>query len=152
MFALTVKRCTVSGMDRSRPEVATAAALLIFGAFQLALAGGAPWGRAAYGGSRHGSLPGHLRAISGVAAVGYGTGAGLVFGGVGSPRARIRGFTVLSIFMGIGTAANGVSRSPVERALWTPLSAATSALAWRSRTALEYDLPGSGSANGAPGP
>lgn len=128
-------RDSVFGMKRDRGEAATAGALLVFGAFQVALAAGAPWGRAAYGGSRHGTLPGHLRVISSVAALGYGTAAVLIVGDVGLPKARRRAFTALSIFMAVGTAANGASRSPVERKLWTPLAAATSALAWRSHLA-----------------
>jgi hypothetical protein len=40
----------------------------------------------------------------------------------------------LSTFMGIGAVTNGASRSSVERALWTPLTAATTVLAWRART------------------
>lgn len=122
-------------MDSSRPEQATAAALAALGAFQTALAAGAPWGRAAYGGARRGVLPGNLRAISGVAALGYGTGVVLVLRGSGSPRARARAFTALSAFMGIGMVANGASRSPVERFVWTPATAATAVLAWRSRDA-----------------
>ncbi len=121
-------------MDTSRPEAATAAALVAVTAFQIALAVGAPWGRAAYGGARRGTLPGRLRAISGVAALGYGTGAVLIVRGSGSPRARSRAFTALSVLMGIGAVANGVSRSPLERAVWTPVTVATAALAWRSRT------------------
>lgn len=122
-------------MDTSPPERATGVALVGLSAFQIALAFGAPWGRAAYGGTRHGTLPNHLRAISGVAALGYGTGAVLVLRGSGSPRARARGFTTLSVFMGIGTVANGASRSAVERAVWTPMTALMTVLAWRSRTA-----------------
>ena len=122
-------------MDVSRPERATAAALVAIGVFQIALAAGAPWGRAAYGGTRHGTLPNHLRAISGMAALGYGTGAVLVLRGSGSPRARTRAFTTLSVFLGVGALTNGASRSPVERAVWTPVTAATAVLAWRSRTA-----------------
>ena len=122
-------------MDTSRPERATAAALVAIGAFQIALAVGAPWGRAAYGGIRHGTLPNHLRAISGMAALGYGTGAVLVLRDSGSPRARARAFTTLSVFLGIGAVTNGASRSPVERAVWTPVAAVTAVLAWRSRTA-----------------
>jgi hypothetical protein len=121
-------------MDAKGSEQATAAGLVVLGAFQVALAAGAPWGRAAYGGTNHGSLPGHLRAISGLAAVGYATGAVLVLRGAGSPQARGRAFTALSVFMGIGAVANGASRSPVERALWTPVTAATAAFALRSRT------------------
>lgn len=122
-------------MDTSRWEQATAAALAALGAFQIALAVGAPWGRAAYGGNHPGVLPNHLRVISGVSALGYGTGAVLVLRGSGSPQARARAFTALTAFMGIGVVANGASRSPVERVVWTPVTAVTTVLAWRSRTA-----------------
>lgn len=121
-------------MRTDRPEQATAAALATVGAFQAALAVGAPWGRAAYGGAHRGTLPSNLRAISGVAALGYGTGAVLVLRGSGSTQGRARAFTALSLFMAIGTLANGASRSPVERAVWTPVTAATTVSAWRSRT------------------
>jgi hypothetical protein len=120
-------------MNISGTEKATAAALATVGAFQLALTVGAPWGSAAYGGTRPGTLPSHLRAISGVAAVGYSTGAVLIVRGAGSAPARARAFTTLSVFMTIGTIANGASRSLVERAIWTPVTAATAVLAWRSR-------------------
>lgn len=122
-------------MVTTRPERATAAALVVIGGFQAALAAGAPWGRAAYGGAHGGTLPLHLRTISGVAAVTYGGGAALIVRGSGTPGSRSRAFTVLSVFMGVGVVANGASRSPVERALWTPVTAATAVLAWRSRTA-----------------
>ena len=122
-------------METSRPEQATAAALAALGAFQVALAIGAPWGRAAYGGTRSGGLPHHLRVISGVSALAYGTGAVLVLRGNGSPRARARAFTALTAFMSLGVVANGASRSPVERAVWTPVTAVTAVLAWRSRSA-----------------
>lgn len=105
----------------------------MLGAFQGALAAGAPWGRAAYGGTRPGALPGHLRAVSGVAGVAYLTGAVLALRGSGTPQARRRAFTALSAFMGIGVVANGASRSPVERAPWTPLTTITAVSSWRSR-------------------
>lgn len=117
----------------SRAERATAAALATVGAFQLALAVGAPWGSAAYGGARHGTLPARLRVVSGVAAVGYGTGVVLIVRGAGSAPVRARAFTSLSVLMTIGTVANGASPSLVERALWTPVTAATAVVAWRSR-------------------
>jgi len=119
----------------SKPEQATAAALVVIGAFQTALALGAPWGQAAYGGTRHGTLPNHLRTISGVTALAYGSSAILIMRGSGTPRARSRAYTALSALMGIGVIANAASRSPVERAIWTPVTAATAVLAWRSRTA-----------------
>jgi hypothetical protein len=125
---------SLAGMNISRTEQATAASLATVAAFQLALAVGAPWGRAAYGGTRRGTLPSHLRAISGVAAVGYGTGAVLIARGNGSARVRTRAFTTLSALMALGTIANGASPSLVERAVWTPVAAATAVFAWRSRT------------------
>jgi len=41
--------------------------------------------------------------------------------------------TALSVFMGVGVVANGASRSPIERVIWTPMTAITAVLAWRSR-------------------
>ncbi|GAA4285613.1 hypothetical protein GCM10022261_31440 [Brevibacterium daeguense] len=99
-------------MAISRSERATATGLLFVSTFQSLLASGAPWGRAAYGGTTDGVLPGRLRVISAVAALGYGTGAILVLRGSGSPRNRARAFTALSAFMGLGVIVNGASRSP----------------------------------------
>jgi hypothetical protein len=118
----------------SRTEQATAAALATLGGFQLALAAGAPWGRAAYGGAHPGALPRHLRTVSGVAALGYGTGVALIVCRAGSARVRARAFTTLSVVMTVGTIANGASPSLVERAVWTPVTAATAVSAWRSRS------------------
>lgn len=117
----------------SRSEQATATSLTVIGLFQVALAAGAPWGQAAYGGAHRGTLPVRLRAVSAAAGVAYGTGAALVWSDVGSPRARRRGFTGLSMFMAVGALVNGASRSAVERTLWTPLTAATAVSCWRSR-------------------
>jgi hypothetical protein len=120
----------------TRPERSTALALGVLGLFQAALAAGAPWGRAAYGGTHRGTLPVHLRALSGVASVSYCSGAILVLRGNGAPRARRRAFAALSVFMSVGVIANGLSRSPVERALWTPITAAAAVSSWRSRPPL----------------
>jgi len=117
----------------TRPERTTAAAMTVLGAFQAALAAGAPWARAAYGGSHYGTLPSHLRTISGMASVAYFSGTVLVIRGSGSPRARRRAFTALSIFMGVGVLANGASRSTMERVLWTPVTAVAAVSSWRSR-------------------
>jgi lysylphosphatidylglycerol synthetase-like protein (DUF2156 family) len=122
-------------MSSTRSERATAAALVSIGAFQAALAAGAPWGRAAYGGGHSGTLPQHLRTVSAFAAVIYGAGAALIVRGSGSTRLRTRGLTALSLFMGVGIVANGASRSRIERVIWTPITAITALLAWRSRNA-----------------
>lgn len=108
---------TTEGAMRMPNQVAaaergTAVALMTLGGFQAALAGGAPWGRAAYGGAHHGTLPPRLRAISGVAALGYGTAAVLVLGGSGAPAVRARAFAGLSLVMSLGSVANGASRPP----------------------------------------
>lgn len=120
-------------VDTKRSEHGTAAALVVLSAFQAALAGGAPWGRAAYGGTRNGVLPRHLRVVSLFASTVYGIGAVGIIRGGGSARVRQRGFTGLSVFMSLGVLANGASRSSVERAIWTPFTAATAVLAWRAR-------------------
>ena len=48
--------------------VAATAGLAVVAAFQVALAAGAPWGRAAWGGQHQGRLPARLRIASAVAA------------------------------------------------------------------------------------
>ena len=125
---------SLSSTKFTRAERGAAAALVLVGTFQLSLAAGAPWGRAAYGGYHPGVRPTRLRAVSSVAAAVYGTGAALILSGRGTPGARTRGFTILSAFMAVGALANGASRSPVERALWTPVTIAAAVCAWRSRS------------------
>jgi ABC-type transport system involved in cytochrome c biogenesis permease subunit len=114
-------------------ERATAAVLAGVGTFQALLAAGAPWAAASWGGRHRGVLPGRLRAVSGVGAVAYFGAAGFIAGGKGRPDARSTTFTAISIWMGVGTIANAMSPSRVERLIWTPTCAATTALAWRSR-------------------
>ncbi|NYJ01729.1 hypothetical protein HNR19_002427 [Nocardioides thalensis] len=120
-------------MTATRPELTTATVLAGLGIFQAALAAGAPWGRAAYGGTHDGTLPRHLRMISGAASVAYGTTAVLAVRGSGTPDVRRTAYTALSVFMGLGTLANAASRSPVERAIWTPVAATATVSAWRAR-------------------
>lgn len=124
---------SLEDMVTVRAQNGTAAGLATIGAFQLGLALGAPWGRASHGGAHRGTLPTHLRAISGIAALGYCAGAVLILRGSGSPQLRTHSFTTLAVVMGVGTLANAASRSPIERAIWTPMTALTSVLAWRSR-------------------
>lgn len=109
-----------------RPASAMSAAglFLVVAAFQAALAAGAPWGRAAYGGVHAGRLPARLRASSGVATVVYGVLAALTL------RARsgaviTRRILMSTVYvMALGTLMNLASRSRVERALWTPVAGA----------------------------
>lgn len=98
-------------------------------AFQLALAAGAPWGRAAYGGLWPGVLPRGLRINSLVfGAVVYPLVILYVLdaGGVAElerlPGSRTVIVWVFAVFFAVGTLANAFSRSKVER-LWAPVTA-----------------------------
>lgn len=113
---------------------ATAAGLGTLAAFQLALAAGAPWGRASYGGGHAGVLPDHLRAVSAGATLVY---SGLTYALV-HPRTpasfRRRLLTGVVAVMGLATVVNGISRSLPERVIWTPVSALLAVTAWRARS------------------
>ncbi|WP_395638081.1 hypothetical protein [Pseudolysinimonas sp.] len=95
--------------------------------FQLALAAGAPWGRAAYGGQAPGVLPRQFRLSSVVAAV--------VWSGVALVVARHGGIPVwaplpdswlpVAVWVVVGLLAiavvlNTITRSRIERAIWLP--------------------------------
>ena len=107
------------------------AAVLYLGlsAFQLALAVGAPWGRAAFGGQHPGTLPARLRVSSAVATV--------VWTAVALIVARHAGFPVwaplpdawLAVAVWVATALgvvavalNALTPSRIERAIWLPTS------------------------------
>ena len=102
-------------------------------AFQLAIAAGAPLGRASYGGAHPGVLPDHLRVVSG--------GATLLYCGLAVAVARQRTpahvrrqvLTGITALMGVGAVANGMSPSGPERAIWTPTCSVLALSAWRAR-------------------
>lgn len=122
-------------MRSSARDARSGAAVLlaIFGVFQACLAGGAPWGRAAYGGTHPGRLPVTHRRVSAVAAPVYWAAAAFTASSVGSPPARRRVLTGLTAWLVVGVAANAASRSRWERLIWTPLCAITAACTWRAR-------------------
>jgi hypothetical protein len=102
--------------------------LVVVIVFQLALALGAPLGKAAWGGRHQGVLPTRFRIASGVVgAIIYPLiivgvldatfGDDQLLPGNGAPA-----MWVLTAVFTVGAVANFVSRSPVER-LWTPVSA-----------------------------
>jgi hypothetical protein len=109
---------------------ATVAVLLaIIGVFQLALALGAPWGKAAWGGRIEGVLPARLRIASGVAAIlVYPLIALLMLGSARVvevdwlPTGEVVMWVVTAFFT-LGALANLASRSKVER-VWSPVSLA----------------------------
>lgn len=105
--------------------------LLTQAGFQACLAVGLPWGRAAYGGQNCGTLPARYRWISAGAAVAYAaTALALTRGGAQRQRVLLSGVAAL---MASGGLLNAISRSPLERGLWTPYCALTAVLAWRAR-------------------
>lgn len=108
--------------------VATVAAVGLVGValFQLAIAAGAPLGRASWGGTHADTLPTRLRVISAVAVVFWGYSALVVLrrGGVGSfavPEGLARGGTwVLFGLLLVSALANFASPSRWERYFWGP--------------------------------
>lgn len=112
--------------------IAGAVALALFGGlvlFQLALATGAPWGRAAYGGQHPGVLPVRFRLSSAIAAVVWTVVALSVARRAGlpiwSPVPDVALPIVCWIVVGLSVVAvvlNAITRSRVERAIWLPVT------------------------------
>lgn len=105
------------------------ALLLLAGAFQAALALGAPFGAAAWGGGHAGVLPLELRWSSAAAVAVYLWIARFV----ASPRpTRVRrpALAVLTLLFAIGALLNLVSPSWVERAVWVPVAGMLSCRLW----------------------
>jgi hypothetical protein len=110
------------------PGGVAAAGFVLVAMFQAALALGAPWGRAAWGGA-HRRLPGGLRIASAVAVILWLAAAlvvlaraGYVWSPIPSGVARW-GTWVLFGLLVVGTLMNVVSRSRPERLIQTPIAA-----------------------------
>ena len=121
--------------------------LVLQAGFQAALALGAPWGAASWGGGTDGVLPAGLRAASGVAAVLWLLVALVVVRRLLGPVGRRRVLLVLAVYLSLGVVLNLASPSPLERAVWTPFTLVTAALAWwcwrtARRERAEAPLPG----------
>lgn len=106
--------------------------LVGFAAFQAALAFGAPWGEAAYGGRNAGVLPAAPRVSSVVAVPIYLALAGVAFGRIGSPTVRRRVLRVAAVLLGAGALLNLASPSIVERMIWVPASVVAAISMWRA--------------------
>ena len=114
------------------PTTAGRAAATLIGTtalFQVALAIGAPWGAAAWGGQHPGVLPARTRWAS--------AGSALVLASVAvvagtpdlvGPVLRRRVLVGATGYFALGTVINAASRSPVERAIWTPVALTTAGL------------------------
>jgi hypothetical protein len=107
--------------------VAAAIGCLGVAVFQVALAAGAPLGRAAWGGA-HERLPRHLRVASAAAAGVWVFAALIVLAAAGfeaSPiPAAVAGWAtwVLAAFLLVGAVMNLLSRSRLERIIWGPVA------------------------------
>ncbi|TBT95096.1 hypothetical protein [Propioniciclava tarda] len=112
----------------STPErIALPALLAGQGLFQAALACGAPWGAAAWGGTEPGRLPTNKRIASGAAAIVYLALAARSITALGhTPSMALAGL------MALGTATNAASPSRWERFGWAPYTATIGCLAWRA--------------------
>jgi hypothetical protein len=105
-----------------------AAGFVLVASFQAALALGAPWGRAAWGGA-HRRLPGGLRIASAVAVVLWLVAALVVLARAGYgwspiPLSVARwGTWLLFGLLVVGTLMNLASRSRPERLIQTPVAA-----------------------------
>ncbi len=111
--------------------VVAAALLGVVMAFQLALALGAPWGAAAWGGQSPGVLPTPMRIASAAAGlIAYPLLIAVVLAASGLiddgwlPVDGTIVMWVLAALLGVGAIMNFVSRSPPER-LWGPVALAT---------------------------
>jgi len=118
---------TESVRTARRAAFATAIGLMIIAAFQLALALGVPWGRAAYGGTSATLEPG-LRIASGIATFVWLLAAAVVlgragyWGSAGWSRTFSWGTWVVAGLLALGAVANFASSSPWERFGWGPLA------------------------------
>lgn len=97
-------------------------------AFQTALALGAPWGAAAWGGTHSGVLPARLRVASTLGAVGWSGAAAIAAGLVGGETARRRVLRGTAAFAALSVPLNAASRSRIERVVWVPLTAVGASL------------------------
>jgi hypothetical protein len=93
--------------------------------FQLALAAGAPWGKASYGGAWEGTLPKGMR-INSLVFGAFLYPLGILYlldaGGVAEfdfLRANGLVLWVLVFFFVTGTITNAISRSKIEKMIWT---------------------------------
>ena len=120
-------------------DVAATIAIFLLAAlwvFQIALAAGAPWGAAAWGGQKRGVLPTSLRVASALAATFiyplftlYVLVSAEVLVVDWLPGSGKTALWVLVGFFTLGTLTNLASRSKVER-IWGPVSLAIAICCW----------------------
>lgn len=102
---------------------------VILATFQLGLAAGLPWGRAAWGGKNPGRLPAQLRVGSAVSILVYAISALIVLDRAGMPVIDLPdaisqwGTWLVVILLAVGAVMNAASSSPYERYAWAPFAA-----------------------------
>lgn len=116
---------------RAVARAVTAGLLGMLGGFQAALAAGAPWGAAAYGGEHPGVLPVRLRVVSAVAVPAYGALLGVVVSEPFGQRQR-RAHEVIAGLFAVEVLLNLASPSRAERG-WAPVCAAIAAATFLAR-------------------
>ncbi len=105
-----------------------AAGFVLLAGFQIALAAGVPWGRAAWGG-KNAWLPQNLRVASGVAAVIWLLATLVVLDRGGRPvidlpdAVAFWGTWTIALLSFVGAVVNFASSSPYERFGWAPYAA-----------------------------
>ena len=121
------RRCVGTVVAMRVAAVVGTVLLSVLTLFQLALAAGAPWGRAAYGGMWPGVLPRGIRinsAVFGVVLYPLAILYVLDAAGIRETAWLLAPSVVLWVlagFFAIGTVMNAISRSPVER-WWASVS------------------------------
>jgi len=124
--------------DNERAGRLAAGLMVTTAAFQAALALGAPWGEAAYGGATAGVLSSQQRVSSAVAVPVYLAVAAVASGRLGAPTARRRVLRLASVVMAAGAVLNLASPSLLERLLWVPVTVVASTALWRAAPACSH--------------
>lgn len=127
------QRTTSLTLNSSGAARASGALFAVLVSFQMALALGAPWGSAAWGGADTGQLSTPLRVASAVSAVIWAGVAVLVGTQVLASRWHRRLLGGLIAVCVLSAVMNLASPSPVERIIWTPFALVQIALLWRAR-------------------
>lgn len=115
-----------SGRATGRAAMVAATGFVVVAGFQLLLALGVPWGRAAWGGGQA-TLPPELRVASSISMAVFVGAALIVLGRAGYWGMRFSGvFRVgawfLAVAMGLGAILNLASSSVWERFIWAPVA------------------------------
>ncbi|BDC50943.1 hypothetical protein F183_A32590 [Bryobacterales bacterium F-183] len=90
--------------------------------FHLALALGAPWGEASWGGSHAGVLPVNLRVAIGVSVFVDLLLAAVCAGYVARGGGRRVVLWMVAGYFALGAVLNALSPSVIERVIWTPVA------------------------------